>query len=377
MSIIFFEGFETVGTLTGLANQATTRPHVHKRWSLTASGGAPATDSYFTITDAFSEGYALQMGSNSFSNGNYLRHTFASGQRGVGASATEFLMGVRVHIPDPANTFSIMQVYNSYGSGGSADFSINCVSSADVSVSRFVGGTIETATGVFTAGSWHYVEMAWTISSGSTANGKYDVYVDGVQVMVDTTARTNGNFFSNTEYMRFNNISGASTVGDDYVAYDDIYLLEVDATAPNDFLGSKVRVLSLPPDADAGTNQWTLSSGSAAHYTYIDENGADSADYLQESTNGNADMFDFTDTAASGEFIATKVEAEAIAITTTSHTLDVRLNSNVTVTETNHAVTSTTAYIVVAHYDALDPNTGSAWTQGGIDAADVGIQFNT
>lgn len=378
MSVLFFEGFETSGTLLGIGNESTTGPRVGLRWDSFSRGGIPSTDSFFLIDDSFSEGFALQMGSNGFSNGNHLTYSVPNALNGVGASATEFVVGVRVHIPTPANSFAMIQVRNGTGSfPGTADLQVNCINSVDVSVSRFVGGTMETATGVLTADTWVYVELKFTISSGSSTNGSYDVHLDGTQIMVDTTARTNGNFFSTVEAIRFPNMSGSSTDAGDHVAYDDIYILEADATEPNDFLGAKVRVLSLPPDGDAGTNQWTLSSGSAAHYTYVDENGADAADHLQESTDTDEDMFDFTDSAADGEFFCLKVEAEALAITTTSHTLDVRCNSNATITETNHAVTDTANYAVFAHYEQEDPDTSSAWTQAGIDAADVGIQFNT
>ena len=376
MSLLFFEGWETVGTETGLANQATTRPRMNLRWDATSSGGLPASDSFFLIDDSFSEGFAVQMGSNGFSNGNYFQWDIPSGKQGVGASATEFIVGCRVHIPTPANSFSIMQVYNSTPGGATADFSVNCINSADVSVSRFVGGTIETSTGVFTADTWAYVECAFTISSGSASNGSYDVYVDGNQELVDTTARTNGNFFSIVEFIRFNNMSGASTADGDWVGYDDIYILEVDGTDPEDFQGAQIRVLSFPPDGDGTNTDWTTSTGST-HYTLIDENGADASDYVETSTDTDEDMFDFGDNPAGGNYIALKVEAEAIAQTTTSHTLDVRVDSSTNIAETNHAVTDTVNYDVFVHYQTTDPNGGGAWTEAGVDAAEAGVQFNT
>lgn len=377
MSLLFFEGFETVGTLTGIANQATTRPRVALRWDSTGSGGIPASDSYFTIVDSFSEGYALQMGSNGFSYGNFLRWDIPTAYDDVAPTTTgaTFICGARVHIPSDPKTWAVFQVYASFGSGtGFADFALAVVDSTDVVVSRSVSGVIETAADVVTPGDWHYLEVRFKYSNGTNTNGLYEVYVDGNQVLIDTTARINGNFFTQLEGIRMHNCSGADT-GTDFVAYDDIYILVEDGTAPNDFIGSKVRVLSLPPDGDGTTNDWTTSSGST-HYTLIDENGADSADYIETSTDTEEDMFEFTDSAANGEFVALKVEAEAIAVTTTTHTLDVRVDSSGNVAETNWAVTSTAAYAVFEHYQTTDPNGGGAWTQAGIDAAEVGVQFN-
>lgn len=375
MSLLFFEGFETVGTELGIANQASTRPRIDLRWDSTGSGGVKSTDSFFLIDDSFSEGFAIQMGQNGFSNSNFLRWDIPAGKKGVGVSATEFIVGWRVHIPSTSRTWAMMQVYASFGSGsGNPDFSVGCVNSADVRVSRSVGGAIETATGVFSTDSWHYVECRFLYSGGANNNGIYEVLVDGTQQMIDETARINGNFFSQIEGIRFQ-CTNQST-GQDFIGYDDIYILEVDGTTPNDFIGSKVRVLSLPPDADGSPNDWTTSTGTT-HYTLIDENGADASDYLETTVDTEEEMFDFTDSAANGEFIAVKVEAEAIAQTTTSHTLDVRLSSGTAVAETNHAVTDTANYAVFEHYQATNPNGGGAWTQTTIDAAQIGMQFNT
>lgn len=375
MSVLLFEGFETVGTELGLANQATTRPRIALRWDAVGSGGAPTTDSFFVITDGFSEGYAIQMGQNGFSNGNFLEYAIPSGKGGVGASATEFVVGWRVHVPSTSRSWSMFHVRANYGTGtGSIDFSVNVSNSADLTVSRLVAGVFATATGVFSTDQWHHVEVKFSYSSGSSTNGSYDIYVDGVQQLVDATARINGNFFSNLRAMRFNT-TNAST-GQDYIAYDDIYILEADGQAPNDFLGAQVRIVSLPPDADGTTTDWTTSTGSD-HYALVDENGASASDYVETSTDTEQDMFETTDTSSGGVFHALKVEAEAIAQTTTSHTLDVRVDSNGTVEETSHSVTSTTAYDVFSHYSNEDPDASAAWTQSAVDAAEVGVQFNT
>jgi hypothetical protein len=113
MTMHFFEGFETVGTSLGLANESTTGPRIALRWDASSRGGTPSTDSFFLIDDVQSEGYAIKMGTSGPSNSNYLRWHVPSGKQAVGASATEFIVGCRVHIPTPANTFAIMSVYNS------------------------------------------------------------------------------------------------------------------------------------------------------------------------------------------------------------------------------------------------------------------------
>jgi hypothetical protein len=209
------------------------------------------------------------------------------------------------------------------------------------------------------------VELRFKISSGSSTNGVYEVYVDGVQVMIDETARTNGNFFTVVEFVQFNNMSGASTTDGDYVGYDDIYILEVDGTAPEDFIGHRVRVVSLPPDGD-DTTQWSTSSGTV-HYTLIDENGADDTDYIIHGVNTQRDLFTCTNVVQDGEIFSVKVEAEALAVGETTHTLDVELKSNTTTVQTNHAVDDLSNYKVFAHYadvERLDSlKDGKLWAQ--------------
>lgn len=370
MSILLFEGFETVGTELGIGNQGSTRPRIHLRWDSTTSGGIPSTDSYFLITDIFSEGYAIQMGSNGFSNGNRLVYDVPTALDDVGpTTGTEFIVGFRAHIPSTARTASMFSVKVS----GADDLSLNFVDSTDLQLSRFVGGQMEIELDVLTPGAWHYIEMRFLISSGSSSNGLYEVYLDGNQVWENLAARTNGNFGSDVQSMSFRT-TNAST-GEDYVGYDDIYLLQVDGNNPNAFIGSGARVISLPPDGD-DTTEWGTSTGTV-HYSLIDENGADDADFIIHGVDTERDLFTCTDISAAGEVHSVKVEVEALAIAETTHSIDVELKNNTTTVQTNHNVTDSVDYDVFTHYADDDPNTSAAWTNGGVDTMKVGVQFNT
>lgn len=370
MTLHFFEGFETVGTEVGLANQATTRPRIDLRWDSTTVGGIPSTDSYFLIQDVFAEGYAIQMGNNGFSNGNSLIWFFPTGTTATDASATTFIMGCRLHVPSTARTWDVFQIRD--GTSNNTHLAFKVTNSADFSAWRnLAGSALGSASAVFTPGDWHYVEVKWKI--GDSPHGLVEAYVDGVQVFSASSVDTK-DFFSNVSRLRFHT-TNAST-GEDFVGFDDIYVLTVDATAPNDYLGAQARVLSLPPNADGTTTDWTPSSGSD-HYALIDENGADAADYIESNTNAQVDMFEITNPSAGGQFVAVKIEAEAIDTSAGANSIDVRVDSNGTVDETEHNVTSTSAYDVFAHYQMTDPDTGSAWTLSGINNLEVGVKFNT
>lgn len=377
MALLFFEGFETVGTETGLANQSTTRPRIHKRWDNTGSGGIPATDSYFLIDDNFSEGYAICMGTSSFSNGNYLEWDVPASYNGVNGSATTFVVGARVHIPaGTTRDFPWLSIRTTNPAvANSLQFYV--IDSADVQAynPQFGVGEIGRSNGAVNADDWHYLECKFIIAE-SASSGFVEVRVDGQEVINETGVDTNNNFGTAVLDFRFG-CTNASTGTGDYVGYDDIYIL-VDADGgQTDYLDPQ-RIRALPPTGDTGTMDWTTSSGTV-HYTLIDENGVDTSDYVESGTATDIDMFSLTniDDSRLGVYHGVKVEAEAIISDSGSGTLDVRIDSNGTVSETNSTISSTTTYVVVNHIDDKDPSGGANFTQSRLDALKAGIEKNS
>lgn len=374
MSLLFFEGFETVGTELGLANQATVGPRVELRWDASGRGGNPVSDSFFLIDDFLSEGFALQMGFNGPSIGNFVqRNTPVSLQGAPGAGATEYIVGMRVHIPSTPRTWKICQVTGKDPLGfDSVAIELECENSADLRVRRGLGGpSIGFAAGVVTAGSWHYIELRFKIAD--TPNGIIEVKVDGTSQITDTAADTNNFLATDAIFIQWETTAVAG--GTDFVAYDDMYLLETGTSPNSNFLGD-VRVVSLPPTADASPTNWTTSSG-PTHFSLVDENGADAADYIESDTNSQEDMFDTTNLSVASSVLGVKIEAEAINTTGGSPTLDVRVKSGVSVAETNYTVDDTVDYAVFSHLSETDPATGSLWLDAAVDAMNVGVQINS
>ena len=367
MTLLFFEGFETVGTDLLIANQATAVTRVSQRWDAVSAGGVPSSDSFFLINDIFSEGYAIQMGSNGFSNGNYLQFRPLPTTT-TGATAAEYILGFRAHIPSTSRTWNIAQIRSV--ANNNPHLHITVTNSADISVSRNLGGSFFSGSGVLTAGSWHYIELRFII--GNSPYGEVELLVDGVQIG-ETLSTDTQDFFGHVDSFRLQTTNASS--GEDYVGFDDIYLLEVDATAPNDFIGSSSRVVSLPPNGD-DTSEWTTSGGTV-HYSLIDENGASDSDFIRHATDLEEDLFDCSNITAGGEVFAIKVEVEAIAVIEDTHSIDVICKSVAAYSQTNHNVDDLVDYEVFVHYQMTDPNTGSAWTNSGVDAMVVGVEYNT
>ena len=367
MALLFFEGFETVGSELGIANQATTQPRIELRWDEESHGGVPATDSYFLIDDYLSEDYALQMGVAATSNNNFVAWNIAAGDQTTGGGAKTFIVGCRIHIPSTARTYGFMTARSD--ANNDTHLFWNIVDSTDLQCVRGPATEIDRVNDVFTPGNWHYVEMKFQIHD---TTGIAEAYVDGVLVFSNSGIDTR-NFWGTVDQIRF--LNTVSAVGEDYTGFDDIYVLKTEGDTPNNYLGLGARIKSLPPNGD-DTVEWTVSAGTV-HYTLIDENGADSSDYVETDVNTEEEMFETTNMSNGGTLFGIKVEVEAIDTVAGANNMDVRIDSNGTVEETNYNVTDIANYAVFTHYASLDPDTSVAWTSGGIDALKIGAQFNT
>jgi hypothetical protein len=253
MSILFFDGFETVGDQTGLANQADVVTNTKLRYDATVAGGIPSLDSYFLIDDVFGEGFALQMGQNSFSNTNYLEITPPEVQLGApSASTPKVVIGFRVHIPDNTGRTAVMLKVQGRFSVSSTDrqFDVSYVNAEDLKLT-FGSGINErndTVTDVFTPGEWHYVEVKFKCAE-SADGGMIQIKVDGNVVLTqDPQDMNNANSIEAYEFFRFQTTNASTS--EDYTAYDDIYIL--DDNSPNtNYLGAvRVRSLGLTSDQD-------------------------------------------------------------------------------------------------------------------------------
>lgn len=481
----FFEGFETVGTETGLVNQATTRPRIELRWDDTASGGIKSSDSFFLIDDAFGEGYAIQMGDNSFSNGNDLEWWVPDNAKDApGTAFREWVIGFRVHIPNsPVETFDMVEIFGLFGGTNQTTVLFFSVTdSTDISIVRANPGqfTIVSVADVLTPGAWHYIEMKFkiaeaafitrvealtgTVTSGNytltvevpsqstgqftTANiaynanattiaaaidsaapgglpsnfvnvtdegtqGVFDGYIeltadDDTEVIVEitnvslvggdvgTVSSAEGGFvevrIDDTEVINehqvdtnnalttgFDRIAFQNAVvgsgGENYVGYDDIYILENSAEPHTDYL-TPVRVRSLPPDGDV-VRQWENDNvgNNPPNYTHVDENGADDSDYIETDVTGDRDRYTVTDPTEDDNVVAVKVEAEVINATGGSPSLFLEVASGTAVESSEFIIAATTAFELVDMYVQDDP-AGGVWTSTAIDDLKAGVLFN-
>lgn len=378
MSIRFFEGFETVGTELGLANQAITRPRIELRWDDTDAGAAPVTDSFFLIDDDFGEGYAVNMGIGTIGSTGFLGWDAPAAIQTSppSASGKEIIVGWRIHIPGPFNVSHIMlQVRGQLSVSYPITLTIELQNSVDCKVTNGFA-TLGTASNVFIKDTWHYVEARFKIADAP--DGYVEICVDGDQVLNLTGVDTNNTASTNDLYdFRFKKwVTTLGSEATDWTGYDDIYIMDTDTGPYSTFLGP-VRARSLPPNADTSI-EWVNNAGDSTNYDKIDENGASAADYVETDRDGYRDIYELTDTSPSysDPVYAMKAEAEAINTTGGTPTLTFQVISGAFIDSQIVTVDDTVNYSVISATSDTDPATGSQWIAAGVDSAELGILFD-
>jgi hypothetical protein len=365
-NVVFFEGFETVGTETGLANEAKTRPRLLLRYPNSVTAGLGGADRSYLVDDKWSEGYAFTPGVGPFSGGNVIRYDFGTDYDteapGDASNGTTFTCGFRVHIPLAATSWTAFDHWGVQNPGiaWARNIQIEVQNSVDLLVFSYPAGVQtlqETVAGVLTPNSWHYIEVNFKIAD--SPNGVLEVYLDGTQVTSIGGVDTNNTQVYAHDYLRFGCVNSAN-----YIAYDDIYLAVGQPLTPQ-------RVYSLPPTSDSAA-AWTPDSGTD-NYARIDENGVDdppTTGYV-DGTTGQKDKYGCTDLAAVGDanktLNAAKVEVECLDTGATGPTIQVGIDIG---GEDGTAETVSDA----ANYQVFSHHVSSAgWQEADIDAARVFI----
>lgn len=172
---------------------------------------------------------------------------------------------------------------------------------------------IATAAAAWTMDQYLYVEMHVKLDP---TNGFCRVRANGVEV-INFTGPTQDNGSSTASSFAYVSLWGPSVNWAGNCHYDDLYILDVvDGTALqgrafNAPLGQpKIEPLAL--SASGPTNEWVGSDGdSVDNHLLVDEVPPSATDYIESSTVGQRDLYDFATPTLSGEILAVDVSAFA------------------------------------------------------------------
>ena len=217
------------------------------------------------------------------------------------------------------------------------------------------GTTVATASIVVPDSNWHHYKAYMYIAN---SGGRLKLDMDGVTIL-DYTGDTEAGSDGVINNVRF------QTFADTYAYVDDLIL----DTATN---WGDIRFNGLTPSSDVSV-AWTPSTG-ATNYNLVDEVPYSDADYVETATDAIQDIYGLTDwTGTNKTPEMTVLWARALKTTVDTQQLKLIVKSGST-TDVGSAqeIFSTAGYI--HRVDLTDPDTGTAWTDSGIDAMQVGME---
>lgn len=217
------------------------------------------------------------------------------------------------------------------------------------------GTTVATASVGVPDSNWHHYKAYMYIAN---SGGRLKLDMDGVTIL-DYTGDTEAGSDGVINNVRF------QTFADTYAYVDDLIL----DTATN---WGDIRFNGLTPSSDVSV-AWTPSTG-ATNYNLVDEVPYSDADYVETATDAIQDIYGLTDwTGTNKTPEMTVLWARALKTTVDTQQLKLIVKSGSTTdVGTAQEIFSTAGYI--HRVDLTDPDTGTAWTDSGIDAMQVGME---
>lgn len=207
------------------------------------------------------------------------------------------------------------------------------------------------------ANTWYYLELDYYCAN---SGGTYELRVNGVTQASGTGDTQNGGTgVMNTLMVR--TPSGITTHD-----WDDLYV----ASGATSFQGD-CRVITSMPNSDGTYADWAPSTGTD-HYAVVDEvpqNG--DTDYVSDGTVGDRDTYGFPALGVTGTVLGVMVQAMARKDDAGVRSLGLVVKSGTT-TSDGAGVALSSTYAPVQRYLLTDPDTGSAWTVAGVNAAECG-----
>lgn len=207
--------------------------------------------------------------------------------------------------------------------------------------------------------TWYYGELK--VKCNDTT-GTYEVRLSEVNVLSATGVNTKaGSNNYHDSFMFFGDI-----------IIDDIYFLDSTGSQNNDFLGN-VRVIAIRPDGNDSV-QWTPSAGD--NYAAINEEVCnDDTDYVEDSVAGHKDLYDYESLSLSpSQIFGVQINTMCRETDATPFDLVTVVKSGTTESDDGGQAIGSTDYQVKRRIVELDPDTSSAWTESGVNAAKFGVK---
>jgi len=218
----------------------------------------------------------------------------------------------------------------------------------------------------FYSNEWNHVEVY--LKTDNTL-GEYEVRINGVNVSSGSNMDTQNGTAGVDDIRITNGTGGPAWEIRDFVVKDGT------GSANNTWTGIGKHVYSMFPNADTATEDWTQSTGTDS-YALIDDVNPDSSTYIESSTVNDTTLLDLTASGGESDIDAVGVSSTAFLDTgsTTENYRNIIRSGSTTANGATQDIDSTTVLQFHDFFDT-DPDTGVAWTSGGLDSLQSGVEY--
>jgi hypothetical protein len=282
------------------------------------------------------------------------------------------IVGFSMYVPSTHGNGEIFQLRSewNYVNETTGGISVHLNSDESITIKRGTTTLGTSAASVITENSWLSFELK--LKTNNTT-GTYEIRIDGTDVLsatgVDTQHHATDAFHN---VVRFNGAL-ASTVPANGVRIDHFWVCDSTGTENNDFLGAGMRVVTLSPNADGDSSDWT-ETPTGTHYSSLDEDEQDDTKYVEDITSGNLDLYEYESMPSLGTIAGVHSVTECKLTDPLEASLKSVVKHSTTEDADSGQVVGTDDWKCLCRMMEENPVTSSAWTKSDVDSLQAGVE---
>src|SRR3984957_5848734 len=214
---------------------------------------------------------------------------------------------------------------------------------------------------------WQYLEVYGVTA---TTGGAVTVRVNETVVLSLVSANTaSGSTIPSTgvDQIDFGSLGNATV--------DDFYVCDNSGASLNNFIGN-TRVPAQTPNGVGALTQWTPTGSASFNWQLASNPYMDDSSYVSCSTAGDIDLYTLSPVANAPQILAVQSIVVARQDDSGQRQIESVIKSG-SVQATGAVVNTNATYAGHTDIFTVDPNTGSSWTYGAVNALQVGAELVT
>ena len=341
MALLWMDGFEGYGDTDGQAVEAT----LARRYTVTSTHGVKDDGRY--------GGWCIQPDTKS---GSFMTPALTMDDTLIVCFALKF----------PQQLDTIGSQFCDLWSGGTVGMRVGV--DADGALRVYLSGVElqRTVPSIINPRRWQWIEFKVVCDN---ATGSYELKVDGTTVLTASGVDTQSNLAYYDQVM----LSGVDNSTAETPRFDDFFVMDSTGSDYNDFVGQR-RIDVIVPDGDTATVDWTVSGGSN-HWELVDDlDPDDDTTYVEDTVSTNQDRWTYSALADMGTIDAVCLLTDVRVTDANTYDLTTVVKSGGVEYTANASTVSSTAYAMPERLMTVDPDTLVAWTQGGVNSVEMGVE---